>query len=189
MQIHTTLLSWDTNSNRQASEVDRAQTEASDYRRGLDEWFVRWKEFMSSLPVDETTANLRSWGQFNYYQGIFLLSLLWPTPGATTVCCAVADASQNLIQHQQLFSRPCTGSWQKKPLVVFPVTWTTSHAILKVFLHTCISEAFTVDEKNEMAVSLERLKSLIMVLEADPDNLLTGMSVILSTPGLLLDQT
>ncbi|KAH8173715.1 amidase domain-containing protein [Sarocladium implicatum] len=180
MQIHSALLRYDADPNRTASDGNRAPGESFDYRRGLDEWLVRWKEFVMSLPDDESRINLLCWGQFNYYHGIFLVSLLWPTPGGTTpnLCESLAQAGLQLMQHQQLFGQPCSGTWEKKPPLVYPVTWTTGYAVHKVGLHALAADALTVEEERERTVSLGRCSSLLMVLEADPDNLLTGMSLV-----------
>lgn len=180
MQIHRVLLRYDAVSDSAAIDSDHASSEFSNYRRGVDEWLVRWKEFIKSLPDVESRTNLLSWGQFNYSHGVFLVSLLGPTPGGTSssLCGILAQESSQLMRHQQLFGQPYYGTWERKPSLVYPVTWTTSHVVYKVGLHALTEEALTADDERTKIASLDSCGSSLMMLEADPDNLLTGMSLV-----------
>lgn len=181
MQIHKVLIGRDTNSRQHTTLGDQVRNEASDYRGGLDEWFLRWKKLLSTLPDDESKATLHSWGLFQYYHGVFLLSLLQPAPGATSTSTAIGSAALHLLRHQQLFSGPCSAPWQQQPPLVSPVTWTMSHAILQVWLQTHLTDASMVTQGVRVDRALNQLGSLVIVLEADPDNLLTGMSLSLES--------
>jgi len=180
MQIHSALLRYNLKSPRVDELASRASTEALDYRRGLDEWFLRWKDLVGTLLGEESREVLLSWGQFGHSLALFLLSLLWPTPGGKMpiLCGALAEAGLQLVQHQQLFARLYSRGQEETPPVVFPTSWAMSHAVLRMGLSTITDETLTSSDEAERSRPLGRCSSLLMLLEVDPDNLLTGLSVI-----------
>jgi hypothetical protein len=157
--------------------------DCQEHRRKLDEWFVRWKDLLASVHESERTCELASWGELNYYQGLFMISQLWPTPGRQPVgiCENISKACTQLAQYQQLSAYPRLNIGGQQVGRIFPMNWTTSHLIFQVGLNIFSCETVTPDQKHREATSLMRCLSLLSLLETDPTNLLTGQ------PGLLQD--
>ncbi|KAF3798467.1 putative transcriptional regulatory protein [Colletotrichum gloeosporioides] len=183
MKIHNTLLANDANSLK--VKKDDLQRACQEHRRVLDEWFVRWKERMNSVPevAREPYAGLISWVKFSYHHGIFMISLLWPTAGghAARVCSALSDAGLQLTRQQQLFGRLFSVFQDDAPILVFPISWVTSHTVFQVGLSTIDSnsKSSTQEGIGARSTALQRCLSLVLQLEADSTNLLTGQSVVL----------
>lgn len=183
MKIHNTLLANDANSLK--VKRDALQGACQEHRRVLDEWFVRWKERMNSVPevAKESYAGLISWIDFSYHHGIFIISLLWPTAGgdAACVCNALSDAGLQLTRQQQLFGQLFSVAQDDAPILVFPINWAISHTIFQVGLSTIDSnsKSSTQEETGARSTALERCLSLVLQLEADSTNLLMGQSVVL----------
>ncbi|UPL02929.1 hypothetical protein LCI18_013863 [Fusarium solani-melongenae] len=185
LQIHSALLQHNSQSVKGATSICRSPAEeAREYCRGLDEWLVRWKEFVETVPDNDddgvSRSELSAWGQFHYQLAVFRVSLLWPTPGGRTtmLCRAVADTGLELFQHQRLFARLYSGGHNgRPPPLVFPLSWTMGHAVLGLGL-SAISGDLTYGDEAERASSLGRCSVLLAVLEVDPDYLLAGLSPI-----------
>ena len=180
MQIHSALLRHTASPNSSRQQADNWVSDCREYRRGLDEWFVQWKQLLSTLPEDDGDARvLLSWGQFNYYHGVYLISLVWPTPGGrpSQICEAVSKAALHLVRHQHLYARP--GSAGITLPVFFPMSWTSSHFALQLSLTSITQESLGAEEEEDKRSVLSQCLPLILLLETDPDNLLTGSSFLL----------
>ncbi|KAH6647876.1 hypothetical protein BKA67DRAFT_400034 [Truncatella angustata] len=171
LQIHNALLRCTSNC---------APADCQEYRRALDEWFVRWRELVASMPGDGAQHMLLSWGQFNYQHGVFLVSLLGPTPGGkiSRLLDGMTTAALQLTRHQQLFGRLYSHNENQKLLMIFPLTWADSHFVLQLALCSLNEEIVTTDEDEEQALALRRYLSLLLRLESDPENLLAGQSLV-----------
>lgn len=186
LQIHSTLLQHNSQSVKEATSTCRsAAEEAREYCRGLDEWLVRWKQFVETVPDDDddgvSRSELSAWGHFHYHLAVFRASLVWPTSGGRTtmLCRTVADTGLKLFRHQRLFARSYSeGRNGRLPPLVFPLSWTMGHAVLGLGL-SAISGDLTYGDEAERASSLSRCSLLLAVLEVDPNYLLAGLSPIL----------
>lgn len=186
LQIHSALLEHNSQPMKGGTSICRSTAEeAREHCRGLDEWLVRWKEFVDIVPEDDnhdgvSRSELSAWGQFHYHLAVFRTSLLWPTPGGriTVLCRAVADTGLELFRHQRLFARLYSGGRTGRlPPLVFPLSWTMGHAVLGLGL-SAISGGLMYGDEAERASSLSRCSVLLAVLEVDPDYLLAGLSSI-----------
>lgn len=123
---------------------------------------------------------LLSWGQLNYYHGVYLISLVWPTPGGrpSQICEPISKAALHLARHQHLFARSGAGpSFESLP-IIFPMSWTSCHFALQLALTSLAKDSRGAEEEDRNLV-LGQCLPLILLLETEPDNLLTGSSFLL----------
>lgn len=180
LQIHSAILRYISTPSAFSQGSTGVSNDCREYRSRLDEWFVQLKQLLATLQDDEEKEMLLSWGQFHYHSGIYLVSLLWPTPGGRPrhVCDAVSEAALRLTRHQHLFSRPCAEPVAERLPMIFPMSWTSSHFILQLSL-TCIGEKNLGAEEEDRRAALRQCAPLILLLETDPHNLVTGQSFII----------
>lgn len=176
MQIHSAALRY---ASDPSSSPHGAEGHCREYRRGLDEWFVRFKKLLATLPDNEDTRVLSSWGQFNYHHGIYLISLVWPTPGGrlSHLCEAVCRPALHLARHQQLFARPGAEKSTSPLPIIFPMSWASAQFIFQLSFSPARHDGLEVD-KEDRKLAARRCLPVILLLEADPSNLLTGQSFV-----------
>ncbi|KAF5004539.1 hypothetical protein FDECE_8971 [Fusarium decemcellulare] len=173
MKIHSALLKQDSDITLHS----HLQTDEFSYetlRQDLDEWFVRWKVLVTSLSENQDKHVLTSWGELNYYQGLFMMSTLWPRT-AISLCGNITKACIDMNRQQQLFAHLNS---EETPLI-FPMNWTIGHLVAQVGLHLMSEENKDPGQKLRGTVSIGRCLVLLSSLEADPANLLTGQTMIL----------
>lgn len=178
MKIQSTLLKHQPGGSRSVQESERVQSESRKYRRGIDEWFVRWKHAVASLPDDKSRALLSAWGEFHYFHGVFLVSLLWPTPGGDPmeICQSVSKACLHLVRHQRLLGQVVPADTPQH--MVFPITWTVGHLALQVVLHF-VQPGKTGHKGAKRQLMFRNCLFLLASLESDPANLLVGITPVL----------
>lgn len=181
MQIHSALVASSTRSHRPGRTIEGDGAKAMDMRRDLDDWLVRWKKWLATLTDDEDKGVLTSWGTLKYHQAVFSLSLLWPTGSkASNVCQIMAEAGLRLARHQQLFAHPFRQGQQAKPPLVFPWSWTSSHALASIGIRALNEgERTGLGDDTPSLETLRQFNSWLYRMEADPCNMMTGFSYVL----------
>ena len=180
MQIHQALL----RTQPETAVDESSQSDLHSHQRlkqVLDEWYVRWKELMKSIPDNSPDCKLESWGELNYHHGLMMLSMLWPGAGGDVaiICNNISTSCVEMIQHQQLFTKLNSGSADDLP-IVFPITWTTAHLIPQAGLHLIASEDYhTPDQNFQRASALRICLTALSALEADTNNLVTGQGQVI----------
>ncbi|KAJ3546898.1 hypothetical protein NM208_g1784 [Fusarium decemcellulare] len=173
MKVHSALLKQDSDITVQ-SQLQTDDFSCETLRQDLDEWFVRWKVLVTSLSEDQDKHRLVSWGELNYYQGLFMMSTLWPR---TTIsfCGNITKACTDMSRQQQLFAYLNS----EETSLIFPMNWTVGHLVAQVGLHLMSEENKDPGQKLRGTVSIGRCLVLLSSLEADPSNLLTGQTMVL----------
>ncbi|KAF4471294.1 neutral amino acid permease [Fusarium albosuccineum] len=198
MKIHSALLKQDPDITVH-SQLQTDEFSCETLRQDLDEWFVRWKVLVTSLSENQDKRGLVSWGELNYYQGLFMMSILWPRT-AISLCGNITKACTDMSRQQQLFAhlnseetplifpmkldhrayggssraasneRRKEGSWSETPRC-----WNTERVIFDP-IHRCHDFSYS---STRGTVSIGRCLVLLSSLEADPANLLTGQTMVL----------
>lgn len=175
MKIHSALL-------KREFEIDSPdQSQIEEYKKDIEEWFVRWKELVILLAETQYTHQLLSWGELNYHHGLFLVSMLSLTQGvqALSLCDNISKAARNMAQQQLLFGHLSQPESQINKYFIFPMNWTVGHLVGQVGLHLVRTDLEDLSLKTEKALTLGRCLSVLSSLEMDPSNLLTGQAMIL----------
>ncbi|VUC24632.1 unnamed protein product [Clonostachys rosea] len=180
MKIHGSLLTKEAHMGRLAREHLGSKNDSQVYRRELDEWLVRWSKTLESIEDEQVRCVLTPWAELNYAQGLYMISLLWPTPGGqpTTICDKTSKACLTLARQQQLLANPGAVNADSEATPIFPMNWTTGHLALQVGLHCLDIQDTTSDEQQRRNLSLQRCLGVLSTLETDNENLLTGQSII-----------
>ncbi|CAH0059088.1 unnamed protein product [Clonostachys solani] len=180
MKIHSSLLKKEAYMGRLAREYFGAKSDSQVYRRELDEWLVRWSKTVESIEDGKANRVLTPWAELNYAQGLYMISLLWPTPGGqpTTICDNISRACLALARQQQLLANLRLVNAESDPIFIFPMNWTTGYLALQVGLHCLGTQNLTSEERQARNLSLQRCLGVISMLETDNQNLLTGQSII-----------
>jgi hypothetical protein len=176
MQVQSTLLARSSSTSTQ--EIDSDQAQSQRYHCELEKWRAGWKQLITSFVGDVNHDLLEAFGELNYIHGVFLVSLMQPHSESylTSSCKVMSQACLHLLRHQRLFAHPMSGD---DPLIlVFPVTWTVAHAVLQMILQWVQTETKTT-QKFERELEFANFLSVLESLEACPENLMAGISVML----------
>ncbi|KAK6085182.1 hypothetical protein SCUP515_01000 [Seiridium cupressi] len=180
LHIYESVLSSDRDSEHISSTQSRTAFEYQDHQNSLDRWLARWEELVASNLDHENRHQLQCWGQFHYYHGTFLVSL----PGAAYAgkysppCQHMTDAALKLARYNQLFARRMVVQPEYRSPILFPMDWTNSHFILQVGYSAFADTIAANADKDRSISSFQRYLSLLTLLEADPETLLTGHSLV-----------
>lgn len=177
MKIHSALL------KKSSKGDDSDQSRIDDYKKDVEEWFVRWKELVILLAETQDTHQLLSWGELNYYHALFMISMLWSTPGvqALSLCDSISKAATSIARQQLYFSHLIQLDSQTNTHFIFPTNWTVGHLVAQVGLQLVSQDVNGSSPKPEVALAVGRCISLLSSLETDPSNLLTGQAILLES--------
>lgn len=181
MKTHSSLLRKEVYLGRLGGEYIGAKSESQVYRRELDEWWVRWSKTLETMEDDQVKRVLTPWAELNYAQGLYMISMLWPTPGGhpTTICDNISKACLTLARQQQLLGNLGVVNAESEPIFIFPMNWTAGHLVIQVGLNCLDTQNLTTSgEKQRRNMSLQRCVGALSTLETDHENLLTGQSII-----------
>lgn len=162
-------------------------------RQDLQAWYEEWSREVEQFSVSEdrdqaaSVTQLKAWGQLTYYETL-LISSRTETVSQTTflekihqVCEQFIRACTTLTRGQAASSRLVDVSEnQPQPCLpyVFPMTWTTTHAVfaagLSLFQMNTSDAAMA--EVGDRKPTLRRCLTLMASLEANPNNMAAGFT-------------
>ncbi|KAM0811596.1 putative Fungal-specific transcription factor domain-containing protein [Seiridium cardinale] len=179
LQIYDAVLSSDRDSEHTSSTQSRTAFEYQDHQNSLDRWYSRWEELVASNLDHENRHQLQCWGQFHYYHGTFLVSLLGAAYAGkySPSCQHMTDAALELALYNQLFARRMALQPEHRSPILIPMDWTNSHFVLQAG-YSALAEIIDANVDNKSDSSLEQWLSLVSLLEADPEKLLTGHGLV-----------
>ena len=195
MQFHSILLihsSTGTSVNPGDQKGGTDNTDAQGHHRALDDWLVCWKKYVEA--ISETIHSphaLLALGELRYYHALYILSKAYPVLGVGLlgVCDKMARSCTTLARSQQAALPTTTTTTTtrssddaQKSSFIYPVSWTTSHAVFQAAL--CMISGIreggpSYQDGGEIALAVRRCLTCLSLLEADPDNLSTGLAATL----------
>lgn len=176
MQFHGILL------KRSSTAVDRAipdNTEAQQHRRTLEDWLVCWKKHLKAISESvHPHPLLLALGEFHYYHALYILSKACPTLGVglVGVCDKMARSCTTVARCQQVLLLATSNG--QTPCFIYPVSWAMSHAIFQAAICVLFIRGDSY-QNEEKSVAIRRCLTSLSLLEADPDNLSTGLTATL----------
>lgn len=179
MQFHSILLKRSSTAAGSRDQVVPDNTDAQQHRRTLDDWLVCWKKHLEAISESgRPNPLLLALGEFHYYHGLYILSKACPTLGVglVGVCDKMARSCTTVARCQQVL--PTAASRGKSPGFIYPVSWAMSHAVFQAAL-CMLSIREDSYQNGERSVAIRRCLTSLSLLEADPDNLSTGLTAML----------
>lgn len=174
MQLHDVLLKT---SNNPETFKEHTDDDYRQWRPSLDDWMVLWKNFVDTIQDETSKHCLMAWAELHYYHALCILSEISPALGSSSVrlCDKISSSATTLARHQQSVA---TTPSRQAYLFIYPVNWTTSLTVFGAGSRALCGKEKDVAQKDEWHYAITRFLTSLSLLEADPNNLSTGLTGI-----------